>query len=142
MKRLFLVTAVMVAAFLAFTNLAFALTVEEKHEKVLYPIVRVRVADAMGSGTIIYSQPLPGQKPDQIEDVLSKVKYETYVLTNKHVVSSNIKIADDSGSIRLNLWNQQIDDLNVGDKIKIENSYVARYAGELQLRLGRTGTIH
>ena len=55
---------------------------------------------------------------------------------------TNIKIADDSGSIRLNLWNQQIDDLNVGDKIKIENSYVARYAGELQLRLGRTGTIH
>jgi replication factor A1 len=55
---------------------------------------------------------------------------------------TNIKIADDSGSIRLNLWNQQIDDLNVGDKIAIENSYVARYAGELQLRLGRTGTIH
>jgi replication factor A1 len=54
---------------------------------------------------------------------------------------TNIKIADDTGSIRLNLWNNQMDDLHVGDKVKIENSYVVRYRGELQLRLGRKGTI-
>jgi replication factor A1 len=55
---------------------------------------------------------------------------------------TNIKIADDTGSIRLSIWNRQIDDLHVGDNVKIENSYVARYRGELQLRLGRKGTIN
>ena len=72
-------------ALFAFTSLVFALTIEEKHQKVLYPIVRVRTSQAMGSGTILYSQLIPG----------SKDKYETYVLTNKHVISYNIKIAQE-----------------------------------------------
>jgi len=55
---------------------------------------------------------------------------------------TNIKIADDTGSIRLSLWNKGIDGLHVGDNVEIENSYVARYRGELQLRLGRKGTIN
>jgi replication factor A1 len=55
---------------------------------------------------------------------------------------TNIKIADDTGSIRLSLWNNQMDNLYVGDVVDIENSYVARYRGELQLRLGRKGTIN
>jgi replication factor A1 len=55
---------------------------------------------------------------------------------------TNIKIADDTGSIRLSLWNNQMDNLYVGDNVDIENSYVARYRGELQLRLGRKGTIN
>jgi replication factor A1 len=55
---------------------------------------------------------------------------------------TNIKIADDTGSIRLSLWNKRSDGLHVGDNVEIENSYVARYRGELQLRLGRKGTIN
>jgi replication factor A1 len=55
---------------------------------------------------------------------------------------TNIKISDDTGSIRLSLWNNQMDDLYVGDNVEIENSYVTRYRGELQLRLGRKGTIN
>jgi hypothetical protein len=55
---------------------------------------------------------------------------------------TNIKIADSTGSIRLSLWNKGIDGLHVGDFVEIENSYVARYRGELQLRLGRKGTIN
>jgi len=55
---------------------------------------------------------------------------------------TNIKIADDTGSIRLSLWNKRADSLHVGDNVEIENSYVARYRGELQLRLGRKGTIN
>jgi replication factor A1 len=54
---------------------------------------------------------------------------------------TNIKIADETGSIRLSLWNKQTDNIHVGDKIDIKNSYVARYGGEPQLRLGRKGTV-
>ena len=55
---------------------------EDKHEKMLYPTVRVRTDQAGGSGTVIYSKLLPGEEK----------KYETYVLTNCHVISSNIKV--------------------------------------------------
>lgn len=54
---------------------------------------------------------------------------------------SNIRIKDDTGSIRLSLWNQQIDKVNVGDEIEIQGGHVAQYAGIPQLRLGKNGTI-
>ena len=50
------------------------------HEKVLYPVVRVIAKKAMGSGTILYSKPS--------ETVPNE--YETYVLTNCHVVEDSI----------------------------------------------------
>ena len=54
---------------------------------------------------------------------------------------SSVKIADETGSIRLSLWNDQITMVNIGDEIEIKNSSVARFAGDLQLRLGRKSTI-
>jgi replication factor A1 len=54
---------------------------------------------------------------------------------------SNISIADETGSIQLSLWNNQIDSVHVGDVVAIENGYVASFAGEPQLRLGRKGTL-
>lgn len=48
------------------------------HEKVLYPVVRVFADKAIGSGTILYSKPAENN-PDE---------YETYVLTNHHVIES------------------------------------------------------
>jgi replication factor A1 len=57
------------------------------------------------------------------------------------VYVSNVKIADETGSIRLSLWNDQIDNFHVGDEIELKNCYIFRYRGELQLRLGRKGTL-
>jgi replication factor A1 len=54
---------------------------------------------------------------------------------------SNIKIADESGSIRLSLWNNQVDNVQVGDEVELKACYVANYRGERQLRLGRKGRI-
>jgi replication factor A1 len=54
---------------------------------------------------------------------------------------SNVKIADESGSIRLSLWNNQIDNVKVGDEIELKTCYIFRYRGEPQLRLGRKGTL-
>lgn len=48
------------------------------HEKVLYPVVRVFTEKAVGSGTIIYSRP----SEEKAEE------YETYVLTNHHVIEN------------------------------------------------------
>jgi replication factor A1 len=53
----------------------------------------------------------------------------------------NVKITDETGSIRLGLWNEQINNIHVGDKVELKNCYIDGYRGELQLRLGRRGRL-
>ncbi len=54
---------------------------------------------------------------------------------------ANAQIKDDSGSISLVLWNQQIDSVKAGDRIKIENGYVNEWQGTAQLTLGKFGKL-
>jgi len=57
-----------------------------------------------------------------------------------HRVATAI-ISDDTGKIKLTLWNDQIDQVNVNDNIKIENGYVTTFRGEIQLNVGRYGKL-
>jgi len=50
-------------------------------------------------------------------------------------------IEDDSGTIRMALWNEQIEQVNVDDTIKVENGYVKSFRGEIQLNVGRYGKL-
>jgi len=59
--------------------------------------------------------------------------------TDAHV--SNALIADETGKVRMSLWNEQINMVSEGDSIKVENAKVARFKGELQLRIGRNGSL-
>jgi replication factor A1 len=54
---------------------------------------------------------------------------------------TNVMIADETGSIRLSLWNKQIDKVRVGDEVELTNCYVSRFAGQPQLRLQRKSTM-
>ncbi len=54
---------------------------------------------------------------------------------------SNVMVADETGSVRLSLWNGQIDQFHMGDYIECSTCTVHRFRGELQLRLGRKGTL-
>ena len=55
---------------------------------------------------------------------------------------SNSVISDDSGTMKLILWNQQIDCINVGDVIQIDNGHVTAFRGVMQLNVGkRTGNM-
>lgn len=54
---------------------------------------------------------------------------------------TNALIADETGKIKLCLWNGQADSVTVGDTIQIKNASVAIYKGERQLRLGKTGGL-
>jgi replication factor A1 len=53
----------------------------------------------------------------------------------------NAIIKDDSGTIKLSLWNDQIDDISEGDEIKIVNGYVSEFRDELQLSTGKFGKL-
>jgi len=54
---------------------------------------------------------------------------------------TNALIGDETGTIRMNLWNRQIDMVSKGDLIRIENGTVARFRGKRQLRIGKHGKI-
>jgi len=68
-----------------------------------------------------------------IKPVISRWGSECYV--------SNVMIADETGSIRLSLWNKQIDKVSVGDEVELTNCSVSRFAGQPQLRLRRKSTM-
>jgi replication factor A1 len=67
-------------------------------------------------------------------EVSSKFTGETY-----KVAEAIIK--DDSGTIKLVLWNEQIGQVNVNDTVKIENGYIKSFRGEIQLNVGRYGKL-
>jgi replication factor A1 len=67
-------------------------------------------------------------------EVRSKYKDETYRIVDAVV-------ADETGSIKLTLWNEQIEQVNVGDNVKIENGYVTSFKGEIQLNVGKFGKM-
>ncbi len=54
---------------------------------------------------------------------------------------ANATIKDESGTITLVLWNEQIDTIKQGAKIKIENGYVNEWQGAPQLTLGKFGKL-
>lgn len=50
-------------------------------------------------------------------------------------------IQDDSGTMTLTLWNDDIEKFHAGDKIKISNGFVNEWQGQLQLGAGKFGKI-
>ena len=50
-------------------------------------------------------------------------------------------IDDGTGNIKLTLWNDQIDQVNVNDNVRVENGYVTSFRGETQLNVGRYGKL-
>ena len=48
---------------------------------------------------------------------------------------------DETGDIKLTLWNEDIDKVKAGDKIHLTNGYVNEWQGEMQLTTGRMGKM-
>lgn len=51
------------------------------------------------------------------------------------------KAKDDSGEIKLTLWNEDIDKVNVGDKVHLHNGWCSEFQGEKQVSSGKFGRI-
>ena len=54
---------------------------------------------------------------------------------------ANATVEDETGTIKLTLWNDDIDNIREGDKIKITNGFVSEFQGEKQLSAGRFGKL-
>jgi len=84
----------------------------------------------------------PRQGNVEIEaEVVDKGEARTFEKFGKEGRVCNAKIKDDSGEIKLSLWNEQVDQVNVGSKVKLTNGYVSEFKGEMQLSTGKFGSL-
>ena len=67
-------------------------------------------------------------------EVMSRFKDETYRV-------ATAMISDGSGTIKLTLWNEQINQVNINDRVKVEKGYVTSFKGEIQLNIGKYGIL-
>jgi replication factor A1 len=67
--------------------------------------------------------------------VLSRYKDEMY-----NVATAIIN--DGTGSIKLTLWNDQINQVEVNDTVRIDKGYITSFKGEIQLNVGKYGTLN
>jgi hypothetical protein len=54
---------------------------------------------------------------------------------------SNALVADETGAIKLCLWNEKINLVSVNSVVQVENASVTKFHGENQLRLGKRGRL-
>ena len=67
-------------------------------------------------------------------EVRSRRSWQTLIVTEA-------TLKDDSGDVVLVMWNEQIRQGNVGDKVRIENGYLKIYRGMRQLNIGKVGKL-
>ena len=88
-STVFLAVILMLGTSLAYANpKQNSITPEQEHMEMLYPTVLVRLERGTGSGTVIYSE----LNEDQ--------EYESYVLTNNHVIQNYVKVSK--------IWNSEL----------------------------------
>jgi replication factor A1 len=77
-------------------------------------------------------------KAEVLEIPESKIVYTRYGTT---ACISNALIKDETGSMKMSLWNHQISMVHKGDVVDVKNGKVTWFSGERQLRLGRSGSL-
>ena len=50
-------------------------------------------------------------------------------------------VGDESGTVLLTLWDENIGRFSVGDVVKVENGYAGTFRGSLRLNIGKYGNI-
>ena len=85
-------------------------------------------------------QPRQG-KVELTATVAEKGEPRTVNSANFSGTVANAKLKDETGTIKISLWNEQITQVNDGDTIKITNGYVSEYQGEMQLSTGKFGKL-
>jgi replication factor A1 len=51
-------------------------------------------------------------------------------------------ISDESGSIKLSLWGEEINNVQPGDRVSVENGYINTFRGENSLNVGKFGKLN
>ena len=89
------------------------------------------------------SESRTGMKRVNLKAKVLEIAKPTLVFTRygTYAKVANAMVSDETGKIKLCLWNEQINLISVGDMLHIENANVCTYRGERQLRIGKHGTL-
>jgi replication factor A1 len=90
-------------------------------------------------------------KINEIEPGMNNVSVEGMIIEKSEPRSVNtkygqrsvadVKLEDETGTIKLSLWEQQIDLVKYGDIVSITGAYITEYRDVIQLNIPRSGTI-
>ncbi|MBT3406084.1 hypothetical protein HN419_02845 [Candidatus Woesearchaeota archaeon] len=80
-------------------------------------------------------------KVDLVVEIIEKSEPREFNKFGKAGRVCNAKAKDASGQITLTLWNEQVDQVNVGSTVQVKNGYVSEWQGELQLSTGKFGEL-
>ena len=78
---------------------------------------------------------------DIVAELVSKDEPRTFEKFGKSGRVCNAILKDATGEVKLTLWNDDIDTVNVGDKVHIQNGWCSEYKGEKQLSSGKFGKV-
>ena len=84
-----------------------------------------------------------GMKQIDLKARVVKIPKSTLVFTRfgNYATVTNILIADETGVVKLCLWNEQITPISEGAIIQIKNARMSTFRGERQLRIGKNGKL-
>lgn len=80
-------------------------------------------------------------KIDVVVHVVTKEAPRTFDKFGKKGKVCNALVQDETAKITLTLWNEDVDKVDVGDKVHLENGWCSEYKGEKQLSAGKFGKI-
>jgi len=84
----------------------------------------------------------PNQGKVDIEVTIKNVgEARVFNKFGKDLRVANAIVTDETGETTLSLWNDDIDKVKEGDKVKISNGYVSQFNGKNQLTSGKFGNI-
>lgn len=115
----------------------------------LREVTKARVGEAQNNKKRVLPQALQikdlriGMKKVNLKAKVVEVSKPTFVVTRfgNYANVANAMVSDDTGQIKLCLWNDQIKTISVGDTLQIENARIAAFRNEKQLRVGKTGLL-
>lgn len=84
-----------------------------------------------------------GMKQVNLEAKVLEVERPKLVFTRfgNYASVANALIGDETGTIKLCLWNEQVNSISAGDSVQIENARVSIFRGERQLMIGKNGKL-
>ncbi|MFH1306628.1 MAG: OB-fold nucleic acid binding domain-containing protein [Candidatus Micrarchaeota archaeon] len=86
----------------------------------------------------------PGSGNVTVEGEITAKEEPREVVTRygKKTRVANAVLKDESGEVQLSLWGDDIEKVNIGDKISIENGWISEFKGNLQISAGKFGKIN
>lgn len=84
-----------------------------------------------------------GMKRVNLKAEVLEITKPTLVVTRfgNYASVANALVSDETGKIKMCLWNEQINSVSIGATVQIENARISAYRGERQLRVGKNGTV-